>query len=77
MLRIEAAHYTHEAGGNDALHESEEESLNIQTLPCRNSSCEHADSSPQDHHWAENSTEPEALHRECQWIETRHHPEVE
>ncbi|KAI6756239.1 hypothetical protein HG530_011975 [Fusarium avenaceum] len=66
----------HEAGGDDALHEPQEEALHVEALVCCHGGREHADGCPHDDHAAEDAADVEALQGECHGVQTCQHAEI-
>lgn len=76
-LRVVAGHDAHEARGDDALDEAEEEALHVQALPGGDGRRQHADGRPEDHDGAEDAADVEALQGKGHGVQAAQHAEVE
>lgn len=63
-LGVVARHDAHEACGDDALHEAQEEALHVQALVGRDGGRQHADGGPEDDDATEHAAHVEALQGE-------------
>lgn len=67
----------HEARGDDALDEAQEEALHVQALVRRDGGGQHADGGPDDHDAAEDAADVEALEGEGHGVQAGQHAKVE
>lgn len=76
-LRVVPGHDAHEARGDDALDEAEEEALHVQALVGGDGGREHAHAGPDDDDAAEHAAHVEALQGEAHGVQAGEHAKVE
>lgn len=77
MLRVEARDDAHEARGDDALDEAEEEALHVEPLVRHDAGRRHADGGPDDDDGAEDAAKVEALQGKGHGVQAGEHAKVE
>lgn len=77
LLRVEARDDAHEARGDDALDEAEEEALHVEPLVRHDAGRRHADGGPDDDDGAEDAAKVEALQGKGHGVQAGEHAKVE